>query len=119
MNPETGLLCPGPIGAHPLVSEWQLMDISSHQHLYSDGSATSLLTIYPCIFPASICILMTDNSLSQPDLVLYSSFMYDTNLNRKPSRALSGSQRNLSERGVRDQHKVPLQLIKKSDTNKI
>ena len=27
---------------------------------------------------------MTDNSLSRPNLVLYLSFMYDTNLNRKP-----------------------------------
>ena len=44
----------------------------------------SLLTIYPCIFPTSIHILITDNSLSRPNLVLYSSFMYDTNLNRNP-----------------------------------
>ena len=42
------------------------------------------LSLIPCIFPTSICILMTDNSLSRPNLVLYLSFMYDTNLNRKP-----------------------------------
>jgi hypothetical protein len=56
---------------------------------------------------------MTDNSLSQPNLVLYLSFMYDTNLNRNPPPKKGPYQAHketfVREREVRDRHKVPLQ----------
>ena len=37
---------------------------------------SSLLTIYPCIFPASICILMTDNSHSQRPSTLFVFYVW-------------------------------------------